>query len=94
MIGRTISFVCLLLLAGCQVPAQKHSLSVAQVTRIAEAKARSFRPDSARYKHWLPPFYDASMDSWFVAFRLKTATYAEFSVQVEDRTGKAWIWVE
>jgi len=94
MVARTISLVCLLIFAGCQVPSQKHRLTVAEVTRIAEAKTRSFRPNISHYQHWLPPRYDAPTDSWFVAFRQKFTRYAEFWVRVEDKTGKAYIELE
>jgi hypothetical protein len=93
MVSRVASIVCLLIITAYQLPAREPTLSTAEVIWIAEAKARSFRPDIARYEHWLPPQYSAPEASWFVAFRLKHAKYAEFWVRV-DKTGKAWISVE
>jgi hypothetical protein len=94
MLSRIASVLCLLFLTACQLPSSQHTLATAEVIRIAEAKARSFRPDIARYEHWLPPQYDARYNSWWVAFRVKHTRYAQFWVRVEAKTGKAYIAVE
>ncbi|MFN2624291.1 MAG: hypothetical protein ABR611_15765 [Chthoniobacterales bacterium] len=73
---------------GCQ--AVGHPLTAAEVTRIADAKARSYRADIIEFEH-LPPSYDASDDSWWVRYRQKKAGHVDFGVRVEAKTKKAWL---
>jgi len=73
---------------GCH--AVGRSLTAAEVTRIADAKARSYRADIVEFEH-LPPSYDASDDSWWVGYRQKKARHVDFGVRVEAKTKKAWL---
>jgi hypothetical protein len=77
-------------LAVCQVATADPTLTAASAERIADAKARSFRNGLRRYEHW-PAHYDADDESWWVAYRQRGSTVAEFNVRVEAKTRKAWI---
>jgi hypothetical protein len=89
----TLVMLLVLVLLGCVTNSSGPLLSVAEATRIGDLKARSAGYDLNQYHR--PPLisYDARDDSWWVNYRRKNARYTEFSIQIEDKTKKAWVVV-
>lgn len=90
MVIRVLALMFVCTIAACQVPSVEPRLTAAEATRIAEAKARSFRSDLRDYRH-APARYDAADDSWWIPYLQKGAKGAEFVVRVEAKTRNAWI---
>ena len=90
---RTLVMLLMLVFLGCVTNSGRPFLSVAEVTRISDLKARSAGYDLNHYHR--PPLvnYDARDDSWWVNYRRKNGRYTEFSIQIEDKTKKAWVVV-
>ena len=91
MVSRVIALIFFGTIAACQVPSVQPRLTAAEATRIADAKARTFRSD-IDYQHGIAQ-YDAADDSWWVAYSQKGAKQVDFGVRVEAKTKKAWIVV-
>ena len=89
MLKRGLALIFLCMIAACQVPTLQPSLTASEATRIADAKARTFRSD-IEYQH-APAQYDAGDDSWWIAYLQKGAKRPDFGVRVEAKTRKAWI---
>jgi hypothetical protein len=66
------------------------SLMRAEAIRIADAKAKSSGYDLRAYACG-PVNYDAQENAWWVNYRKKTEKYTGFSIQIEDKTKKAWL---
>lgn len=89
MVSRVLALIFVCMIAACQVPSVQPRLAATEATRIADAKARTFRSD-IDYQHG-PAQYDATDDTWWVAYMQKGAKQADFGVRVEAKTRKAWI---
>ena len=89
----TLIMLVMLVLLGCATNSGRPLLSVEEATRIGDLKARSAGYDLKQYHR--PPLvnYDARDDLWWVNYRRKNAKYTEFSIQIEDKTKKAWVVV-
>jgi len=77
-------------LLSCAVAFARPSLTREQAIRIADAKARASGYNLHTYVCG-PVNYQAPEDAWWVNYRKKSAKYTEFSIQVEDKTRKAWL---
>lgn len=90
MVQHVLALIVVFTIATCQSPSLEPRLTATEATRIAEAKARGFRPDLRDYHH-ATAHYDATDDSWWIPYLLKGAADADFVVQVEDKTSNAWV---
>jgi hypothetical protein len=74
---------------------EHRSLGIAEAIRIAATKARSEGYDVSRYEAPLVRYKstDDATGSWWVNYRRKNHRYTEFSIQVEDRTKKASLFL-
>jgi hypothetical protein len=90
---RTLVMLLMLVFLGCATNSGPPLLSVAEATRIGDLKARSAGYDLNQYCR--PPLvnYDARDNSWWVNYRRKSGKFTEFSIQIEDKTKKAWVVV-
>jgi hypothetical protein len=103
MMVRLIVVALVTATAGCAAPHERANLGSVEVIRIAELKARSSEPDLIHYSR-SSPCYDAADDSWWVTYHRKIPghhvsfapypeTMEDFSVQVDAKTRKAWLWL-
>ena len=93
MTARLVSLAAVLLLLGCATSQSAPQLTVAEVIRIAEHKARSFRFDLEQYNHSSVK-YSLADHGWWVSYSPKKGSKAlnnGFSVLVRDDTREAAI---
>jgi hypothetical protein len=89
MVKRILVVLLAVPLFGCATTPPQLSLTSAEATRIADAKAKSTGHDPRLYLHAMAT-YDTTDKSWWVNYRRKTAKFTHFSVRVEDKTKQAW----
>lgn len=84
MVSRVVILIFACTIAACQIPRVQPILSAAEATRIADSKARSFRPD-IDYQHG-PAHYQATDDSWWIGYAQRGTKLIDFNVRVEAKT--------
>ena len=89
MVSRVVVLIFACMIAACQVPRIQPTLTAAEATRIADWKARSFRPD-IDYQHQ-PAHYQATDDSWWIGYAQRGTRLIDFNVRVEAKTREASI---
>lgn len=74
---------------------ERPSLRIADAISIAGKKARSEGYDLRQYQAPLVRYKSAksSTGSWWVNYRRKNQAYTEFSIQIDDKTKKASIFL-
>ena len=87
---RNLVFAIMFGVIAIGVMAAQPSLTKGEVIRIADAKAKSTGCDLRNYQRW-PINYEEREDTWWVNYRRKTGKYTEFTIQVEDKSKKAWL---
>lgn len=88
-VKQSLSFLVVLALFRCAITPPRLSLTSAEATRIADAKARSQGFDLWVYHHSVAT-YEVTDKSWWVNYRRKTAKFTDFSIRVDDKTKQAW----
>ena len=89
MVSRIIVLILACTIAACQVPMIGPALTAGEATRIADAKAHSFRPD-INYEHG-PAQYHATGDSWWIGYSQRGTKLIDFKVRVDAKTREALI---
>lgn len=80
-----------LLLIGCAAKSTSSPrLTAHDATALADAKAKAEGYDLKSY-YRKPATYDSLDNSWWTNYIPRGEKYAEFSVQVENSTRKAWL---
>ena len=72
-------------LIGCGTAS---AVDMKEATRIANLKASSEGYDLKMYEQPLVK-YNRREDSWWVNYRKKGARYTEFSIEIENKTGRS-----
>jgi hypothetical protein len=79
----------LLILVGCAGLAPSPQLSRELVVRIADAEVlRVIKIDLSQFERPNPDYFEAK-NCWYVPYRRHSRRYAEFTVQIDDRTREA-----
>jgi hypothetical protein len=86
------SGICIMfttMLCACAMTAMRPHLSRAAVLKIADAEVRRvLHYDLRQFERPGAQYFD-DKHSWYVNYRHEKAKFAEFSVQVDDRTRRA-----
>ena len=87
---RNLVLAILLVLIASGAMAGQPWLRKSEAIRIANIKAKSTGHDLRRYQCG-PVNYEEREDVWWVNYRAKNGRYTEFTIQVEDKSKKAWL---
>jgi hypothetical protein len=87
---RNIVFAIVFGFVAIGAMAAQPSLTKGGVIRIADTKAKSTGHDLRHYQRW-PIHYERGEGLWWVNYRRDSGKYTEFSIQVEDKSKKAWL---
>lgn len=89
-----ILFLTMFLLVGaCASPTASSRLSRDEAIRLADAEAiRKMHIDLRYYEH-RPVSYDTKEGRWYIGYGRKGNKFADFGVDVYEKTKKAWVIV-
>jgi hypothetical protein len=80
--------VAVTFLASACITTPTPSLTPAEVTRIAEAKARASGFNPRNYGH-TPATFDTTGKFWWIRYYHVTTKTPMFAIDIEDKTGQA-----